>query len=193
MSSPAYDFLAIDVPLVEAFLVEREGSDDQAEFSEIIPVAVLDFGSSTEGALLMMEWLDRDDGSLELGSYPEVWEPMPGMREPDAYMKLHPSAPTVRIVIAPTAHPEAQEPVPVLAFRVPIMDFGTFMAQASEARFLAVTPASEHPDDDSEAPPPGILGALNDPDHMAWIELTAWRRALSVSSPAAYQRSLPLP
>lgn len=189
MTSPDFDVFAHDVPIVTSMSVARESSEAE-DSEEVIPVAVLDFDANPRAAEIMMDWLARESDELWLGAYPEVWVPVPSLREPDAFMRKYPGAPAVRIVIAPTEATEVSGPVEVIAFRVPVMTFGTFMSEAGDGHAIGIVAASETTD---ESFAPVILGAMNDPGRMAWVELLAWRHALASESPDAYQRTIPLP
>jgi hypothetical protein len=194
VSAPQYEVFAYDVPLVDSWTTQYAEEEVEAGSPQEVTVAVLDIDSSADAALLFLQWFDSQEATLSLCAFPEVWVPLPGQYHPDEYMKAHPGAPTVRILIAPLDKPDGPSPTPALSFRVPIMDFGSFMVRACESKFIGITSLPREPEDpDAEEEPLPVIAAAIDGAELAWVELQAWRHSLSVSSPKAYQNPFPLP
>lgn len=115
---------------------------------------------------------------------------MPGTPLAGTPTRHHRGGPNVRVVIAPATAPGGDGPVEMLEFRIPIMDYGLFMTQAEQTRFIGITALSPDAEPDDEHLP-GILGVLNDPARMVQAEARAWRQAFTSPAPTCHQLTFP--
>lgn len=190
MSSPEFEVFSYEVRVIDAMQIEAAlevGEEERAP----IPVLLLDLDTNTQAAGVMLDLFAQaaKEESIELFFEPHVLPPSPFARTE----AVHQHVPEILFTIPVAQQGQQDVPVPALAFRLPVDDFGMFMRLATESEFLGVCVAMS-PDwlEVAEEPEAPVLTLSYDPRYLAWIELQAWRNALAQDKPNCYQPTLPL-